>query len=865
MKYFLLFLLFLSTSAFANVGKITAYKGEASIIRDSNTLTPSIGFVIEKNDQITTQDKSRLQIVFEDKTIISLGAKTSFSIQEYFYDELQPKKVTADFKFAKGIFKTITGKIALINPNKFKLKTKTASIGIRGTVFFGEIKEDGSEDISCTFGAIAVETAQGIVEVQAGQATSFALGQMPTPPKKMTALQKAKVEKSSGASDNEKESGQDESSVPLDTLHETIAAIADETTVEDTTTQTVVDDLSDVNDDAKEEVAENITHSTGLLSGFHGMTLANLYSGSGYYHTTNSFVSNYYDDDYDYDNYDYNLFTKRIVDLNKNVYLDLYGTDYSTIIPMATTVDNDEYTYTSLANGDKQETPNSEIFNTATDGTKVTYSGGYIENSTDPYLMWGKWSKTNGDIKYTYYYDDDYYDDSYYENLSIDNSVWIAGELTPPSEVPTIGSADYSGTLEGFNANDGREVAGTIGIGVNFAANTVTSNLVVNYLDGTIFGSDSDIYGSLHRTNDDVEVYSGSSNSYIYGAFYGSNAKAIGGIWSLTNYNDTDNSYETANGSFATSEIPVVVTEPVVDTPVVDDDVVVDDTPTSSITTTELYGTSFANVYNGTEHISQNSGLFSSDDDAIFTDKIIDIEKNAYFDLHGSTYTATVPIAGVVDDAEYTYKNLATGEIQTTLASGNYQETPISEVSTTSTDGTTVTYSGSYGTYTLGDDDLDSYLSWGTWSNTNGDIDYTIDGDTQNVSIDNSVWIAGQLTTPSEVPTTGSANYSGTLEGFHTAGSAVNGTIGINVDFAADTVTSNLNVNYVGGGTFGSASDLSGSITRFDESVEFKASGSTATIGGAFYGSDAKAAGGVWTMTNDNYETANGSFAASKQ
>jgi len=94
------------------------------------------------------------------------------------------------------------------------------------------------------------------------------------------------------------------------------------------------------------------------------------------------------------------------------------------------------------------------------------------------------------------------------------------------------------------------------------------------------------------------------------------------------------------------------------------------------------------------------------------------------------------------------------------------------------------------------------------------------------------------------------------------------GTIGIDVNFAADTVTSNLTVNYVGGDTFGSASDLSGSITRFDNSVEFAAGGSndstTASIGGAFYGSNAKAVGGVWTMTNSNFETANGSFAASK-
>jgi len=57
-------------------------------------------------------------------------------------------------------------------------------------------------------------------------------------------------------------------------------------------------------------------------------------------------------------------------------------------------------------------------------------------------------------------------------------------------------------------------------------------------------------------------------------------------------------------------------------------------------------------------------------------------------------------------------------------------------------------------------------------------------------------------------------------------------------------------------------------VKRFSNNVEFKGTGTdgstSATIGGAFYGSNAKAAGGVWTMSNGS-EQANGTFATSKQ
>ncbi|WP_455756198.1 FecR domain-containing protein [Sulfurimonas sp.] len=212
MKFLFIFLLILSTSIYANIGKITALKGDATLIRDSKSTKLNIGSIIEKNDQITTAKKTRLQIIFKDKTIISIGQNSSFSINDYFFDEKQPKKSKALFNVGKGVFKSITGAIGKIAPEKFKLKTKTATIGIRGTVFFGE-HQNGVDSISCTEGAITVTTPLGSMDVSAGEMTRVEVGKPPLPPVKLSVEQKQKMEKSSGASANEQESGQGKSAV----------------------------------------------------------------------------------------------------------------------------------------------------------------------------------------------------------------------------------------------------------------------------------------------------------------------------------------------------------------------------------------------------------------------------------------------------------------------------------------------------------------------------------------------------------------------------------------------------------------------------------------------------------------------------
>lgn len=146
-----LLLLFFVNIAFANIGSISSVIGKASIERDKKRLEVVLGLKIEKKDIIKTEANSKVKIRLIDNTLITLGKNSALNIEEYLYDTKVPANSKTNLNFFKGAFKTITGNIGKINPSKFKLKTKSASIGIRGTKIIGNEKQ-----IACTEGEIEV-------------------------------------------------------------------------------------------------------------------------------------------------------------------------------------------------------------------------------------------------------------------------------------------------------------------------------------------------------------------------------------------------------------------------------------------------------------------------------------------------------------------------------------------------------------------------------------------------------------------------------------------------------------------------------------------------------------------------------------
>ncbi len=154
-------------TTYANIGTITALRGHALLNHDGTKTPIKVGSSIQEHDEIQTSKGSKLQIKFEDNTVISLGQNTHFKIDSYLNDTTNPK---AHFSISKGFFKSITGKIGHIAPKHFKIKTANATIGVRGTTLIGQtdLKRD---IIACTSGQIVVTNKQGSMVVNAGERT----------------------------------------------------------------------------------------------------------------------------------------------------------------------------------------------------------------------------------------------------------------------------------------------------------------------------------------------------------------------------------------------------------------------------------------------------------------------------------------------------------------------------------------------------------------------------------------------------------------------------------------------------------------------------------------------------------------------
>ncbi len=161
----ILLLLIISFSLWADIGSIMAIRGSADIKRSDGSLSVKSGMTLLSNDEIITHKKSRVQVMLKDDTVVTIGENSSFVFEEFEFDGSKNSKLSMRANY--GFFRSVTGMIGRVAPDRFKLKTQTATIGIRGTDFSGEI-EEGREIFWCYRGAIFVEFAGNINDLESG-------------------------------------------------------------------------------------------------------------------------------------------------------------------------------------------------------------------------------------------------------------------------------------------------------------------------------------------------------------------------------------------------------------------------------------------------------------------------------------------------------------------------------------------------------------------------------------------------------------------------------------------------------------------------------------------------------------------------
>lgn len=178
------------------VGAVVAIRGEVNAVDTENfSRKLSLKSEIFKSDTIITGKRGRIQIMFLDNTIVSLGRNSEMKISEYKWnpDENDGEMKT---KVKEGVFRIMGGAITKAAPKKFTTETPAATIGIRGSMYSGKVENESLTVLFQGGKGIEITNSYGSVAItQAGYGTQVRnLLEPPKPPIKFSSNDISNIE-----------------------------------------------------------------------------------------------------------------------------------------------------------------------------------------------------------------------------------------------------------------------------------------------------------------------------------------------------------------------------------------------------------------------------------------------------------------------------------------------------------------------------------------------------------------------------------------------------------------------------------------------------------------------------------------------
>lgn len=193
-KLVILAILLFSTPSLAAIdaGSVGSIKGSGVLERGNDVITGDTGVTVQMQDTAVTAN-GRMRIDFLDETRVDLTEHARLTIDEFVYDPANDIG-SLSIKASLGGVRYASGQIAKRYRQNVKIKTPSATIGVRGTDFIMVVDEMGGSMITlvpscdtngyCYVGEIEVQTDAGFVVMnQAFQSTMTTTRmQPPSPP-----------------------------------------------------------------------------------------------------------------------------------------------------------------------------------------------------------------------------------------------------------------------------------------------------------------------------------------------------------------------------------------------------------------------------------------------------------------------------------------------------------------------------------------------------------------------------------------------------------------------------------------------------------------------------------------------------------
>ncbi|MEE8400179.1 MAG: FecR family protein [Desulfobacterales bacterium] len=136
----------------------TFIKGKAFRVREDLPPGSSLvkGDFLHQGERFSTQKASRIELKLPDGSFLRFGAQTTFELASLAHDE-QNKELSIDVKMLLGKTWAKVSKY-VGRKRRFEISTKTAVMGVRGTVYRVNVEKDDTVIVKVYWGEILVDS-----------------------------------------------------------------------------------------------------------------------------------------------------------------------------------------------------------------------------------------------------------------------------------------------------------------------------------------------------------------------------------------------------------------------------------------------------------------------------------------------------------------------------------------------------------------------------------------------------------------------------------------------------------------------------------------------------------------------------------
>ena len=121
-----------NTAAAAGIAKIVT--GDVRVVDTQGERPLKSGDAVFENTRLVAGKQSSASVVLRDGTTLVLSENSQFNVEKFAFDATT-QSGSMLINLLQGSMRMLTGLIAKLNPEAIQVKTKTLSVGIRGTDF----------------------------------------------------------------------------------------------------------------------------------------------------------------------------------------------------------------------------------------------------------------------------------------------------------------------------------------------------------------------------------------------------------------------------------------------------------------------------------------------------------------------------------------------------------------------------------------------------------------------------------------------------------------------------------------------------------------------------------------------------------